>query len=671
MPGYGRLLIWAVIGLASVSAHRIFFAARFHGEEQILDVIVSFAAGLRFDLAVLPVVSGPYILIESILFQFAGRAIDIARRALMSLQIIWLSILNISLYASTFNYSVNEKHLGWEFFAYINDLGSLWRDVFEKDVASGLFYGLVPLVFLAGAIAVFRKQGGFHSDEPRRFETRFKKRKLFATLGIFVLLGIFLRGGLQQSPLRTADAMTTDSPYLNNLKLNGIFTVLNDSRDSLEFKSFYSREENIKTMTQFLSAGKISKDYPLLRRMPPRTLASARPVSHPRVIHVVLESFSSKFLAVNGYDPSIAPQFNELIHRGVYFRRFFATGGRSANGLFAMFAGIPDRAGRTILRSSQIQNRFGGLAGILGRKGYRTFFVHGGDLKFDNLNTALPHLGFSESYGRDEIAATGFQAQPNVLGYDDRDAFRFFLGQMDKKDQSFGVIFTQNTHFPYIAPDYKDYSKDRVANLFLSSYHYVDSLIGEFVRELEKRPYAKDTIVLFVADHTHHAGLNYIEDRSIPFLVYAPSLFSPAQIDFDASQLDILPGIVSLTGGNALYASMGNDPFLRAGLVRGEPEVLPEPFAFFAGGSNTNVIGWIQKDRIAIRWLDRDTPLFLTSTPPITGENFAIKEKSRLDDYTAHMRHYHQYARTLEKENRIWPEPDELAKLEKEGKASP
>jgi hypothetical protein len=139
------------------------------------------------------------------------------------------------------------------------------------------------------------------------------------------------------------------------------------------------------------------------------------------------------------------------------------------------------------------------------------------------------------------------------------------------------------------------------------------------------------------------------------------------QVDLVSSQLDILPAVLSISGGRSLYAAMGRDVALDAGLVSGNP-VDPDqaPFAFFAGGSNTNVIGWIQGDRIAMRWLDRDTPLFLTARPPISAANFALTEKEQFALFTMRMQHYHQYARTLEKTNRIWPEPQQVEQILRE-----
>lgn len=668
-PQARRIVLWTGIGLLSLLLHRAIFAALHYGGQPSADVAASLVAGIRFDLASLPIVVGPYLLLSAILELFEGKLPRLFSRSLLALQILWMADVHISLFASTFNYGVNEKHLGWEYFAYLNDLPGLYMATWEKDKVSAVFYTLMPFLCIGLAGYIFQRQGGFRTEEKVFVRFSFRFPRLFALAGLIVAAGVFARGGLQQSPLRSADAMVTSSPYLNNLRLNVIFTVMNDSGDTLDFKTFYSRDENIAFVNELLGSGKLSAEYPMLRYMPPRTLRADRghAPTKPNVILVIVESFTAKFLETEGYDPSIAPEFNRLVRQGVYFKRFYATGGRSANGLFAMFSGVPDRAGRTILRSSQIQNRFGGLAGLLSRRGYRTMFVHGGDLKFDNLATVLPHLGFQKSFGRDEIERSGFKGTTNVLGYDDADVFRYLLTQTDGQGPFFAAVFTQNTHYPYISPEIRDYSKDRIANLFLSSYHYVDSLLGAFVKSLEQKPYARDTIVLFVADHTHHAGLNYLEDRTIPFLIYAPAVYAPRQVDLVSSQLDILPVILSLTGGDTLYSGMGRDSALDAGLVSGEAmDASREPFAYFAGGSNTNVIGWIQGDRIALSWLDRDTPLFLTARPPVSAANFALTEKEQFALFTKRMQHYHQYARTLEKSNRIWPEPSELEQIDRE-----
>jgi hypothetical protein len=224
-PQARRIVLWTGIGLVSLLLHRIIFAGMHYGGQAVPEVLQSLAAGLRFDLASLVVVVGPYLLLGILLQFFEGRLPRLLERIALALQILWMADVHISLFASTFNYGVNEKHLGWEYFAYLNDLPGLYMATWAEDKISALFYTLMPFVCIGIAWFVFQRQGGFHTQEPEFIRPVFSFRRLFWLLGFIVVAGICARGGLQQSPLRTADAMRTDSPYLNNLRLNVIFTV--------------------------------------------------------------------------------------------------------------------------------------------------------------------------------------------------------------------------------------------------------------------------------------------------------------------------------------------------------------------------------------------------------------------------------------------------------------
>lgn len=675
------LATWALAGLVFLLVHRTIFLLFYLGPALKVElshhagsaVLLAFFAGLRFDLASLPLWVGPYLLLASLVAIPAVLAGEPARpvyrriNALLFhaqwLWILWLHLLSMS---STYNFGVNGKHLGWEFSAYFKDLPVLLAGSFTKDpVATALLALFIP-GWMAVGVLLERMWGrrAQSADDPRTSPRR--PLALATPFALLVLAVLLFRGGLQGSPLRPGDAMDTGSPFLNSLKLNGVYTIAHDFYDQGDFQLHFPEVENIRTTRAMLDDGRpfLSEETPLLRHMESRHLVNGRFATapgrrdgpSPNIILVVLESWSAKFLESHGYSPDVAPNFNRLQRQGVFFRRFYAAGGRSANGLFSILTGLPDRAGRTILRSSRIFARFGALPALLRRKGYHTIFAHGGDLHFDNLDTGLPHLGFERLVGMKEMEASGRYSRRWSMGFHDEDTYDMLLHEIDAARAEdahrpfFAMVFTSNNHHPFGLPDpsFEYFPPSDPEAAFKNSFRYSDHALGKWIDAIRGRPYARDTIVLLVADHTHHANLDYLQDREIPLLVYAPAYFLPETRPDVAGQLDLLPTVLSLAGGESDYAAMGRD--LTAALPPHR-----QPFAFFAGGSNTDIIGMVRDRYICFHYLRSPKTALLTAIPP--GRFTDLKAESpqefhELDDMALH---YYQFARTLEKENRVWP----------------
>lgn len=639
--------------------------------------------GLRFDAAAAPILLWPLALFLPAIAAFAERA-DRVRR-LCAAQDLALAALfaaaHAVLLASAYNYRFNAKHLGWELFAYANDAPGLIAAAASEAPA---LFALAALSFAPGIMFVVQRarrlvrapEGA--ADGVARNETADRSgveptwaARLLAAGGVALIviatLLVAARGGWQESPLRAADALATSSNFLNNLALNGVFTTSRDREDQLDFARYFPPAENQAVVRALLDQPDafVSAEYPLLRYMP-RTHAGQA----PHIALIILESFTAKFLAEHGGDPRIAPELQAQIPRGLYFEQFYASGGRSANGLVSMLAGLPDRAGRTILRSNQMHNRFGGAAALLRKRGYRTVFLHGGPLSFDNLDRALPQLGFESALGLDELRGRTRAGDASAAGLHDAALFRFALEEFDrraKEDQPlFLTLFTLNTHHPFPLPADapRIFSSAEPEADYLNAYHYADRALGDFLRAARARPWAANTIFVITADHAHHRNLNYMEDRRIPLLLLGARLPAGRSAAL-ASQLDVGPTLLALAGGDALYAHMGRPLVLgpeRAAELRPRAGA-PEPGVFFAAGSGTNAIGWIDAEWYFATWLGGDRRALLPARPPYSLEDACAARPAVCSERLFRARHYHQFARWLEAENRIWPEPSEADAL--------
>jgi choline-sulfatase len=94
---------------------------------------------------------------------------------------------------------------------------------------------------------------------------------------------------------------------------------------------------------------------------------------------------------------------------------------------------------------------------------------------------------------------------------------------------------------------------------YYGAVSYVDDQIGVMLEALADAGFTDDTIILLLADHGDMLGerglwykMNFFEPACrIPFIVHAPSRFSPRRVGHAASLVDLLPTLCELAGGNA------------------------------------------------------------------------------------------------------------------------
>ncbi|MBX7059675.1 MAG: sulfatase-like hydrolase/transferase [Leptospirales bacterium] len=651
-----KTAFWIAAAWLLLIFHRLLFLVIYYQPNPWQQIVEQWLFGLRFDLATIPVIA-PILLILP-LYHLARAEPRLAPllRLLEFGQWILLGFVHLILIGSAFNFSVNDKHLGWEFYAYFTDLPTLLASVEESNPwLFSTFLLQIPLWLALGVWLVLRRGGWLPAHRAAQPVGTMRPAAAFALhlAATLPLLLVALRGGWQESPLRPPDAMRKENVYLNNLPLNGAFTVSRDSRDREEEFRNFDEQQNIERVQSLIDRPQafVSARFPALRYMP----ANAAAQNRPNFVFLILESYTARYLQEHGGDPRTAPNLQKLIEGGRYYRRFFSTGGRSANGIYAIFGGFPDRSSRTILRSTEIQDRLGGMGGLLGKLGYSSLFIYGGDLTFDNLDRFVPRAGFQRTISDRELHAAGLNAEGTAWGFDDRDTLQTLLQNMDRTPQPFlAALFTLNTHHPYLQPGPGEaiYDESTPQHLYLNSYHYSDRLIGQFFEEARKRPYFRNTIFILVADHAHHTDLSYLDDRHIPLLIYAPGRIAPARIEEVASQIDLLPSVLHLAGGGVYYSSMGRDLFAPP---------TQQSYAFYSGA---NVIGWIEGDYLLIRWPSVKKQTLLTARYPASDRDFSAQQPEILARYLENAQRYYQFARTLQQTNRLWPDAATLQELE-------
>ncbi len=103
---------------------------------------------------------------------------------------------------------------------------------------------------------------------------------------------------------------------------------------------------------------------------------------------------------------------------------------------------------------------------------------------------------------------------------------------------------------------------DALVNLYASEIEYVDSVIGELVKDLDRVDLRDHTILIVTSDHGEnliehsrfnsffrHGLLTYQTETKVPFLISSPGLLDAGmRISEPASQLDVFPTLLELLG---------------------------------------------------------------------------------------------------------------------------
>ncbi|XDD48965.1 LTA synthase family protein [Leptospira sp. WS92.C1] len=589
-----------------------------------LEVILGFFVGIRFDLSVCAMLVGPFWILSSIHPLNRWKFYSYLWGVGPILLFFWAFA---HLVGDVLYFGETNKHLGYEGFVFLGkEFWIILKSFFVGNSAVAIFSSSVILILLPISIR-FYIQKSFYTYKENK-----KSGELWQLILIPPILFLIVRGGFQARPLRPSDAMISRTYLVNQLALNGIFTSImdlkNQSIPSNLQVPYLQAIRIVREEIDYSGARFISEEYPLLRET--KETSRKKP---PNVVIVLLESWTGKYAFSNGTirpeGKLIAPHFESLVREGAYFPSFFASGGRTTNGLLSTLTGIPDGPGLTVVRTPQVLSNFGGLGTILKSIGYSTLFLHGGDVSFDNMNFLFSHWGFDTILGQEHFdSLKKYNAGP--WGYYDGDLLSELHETLIKQKSPFlAVTLTLTTHYPYQTPskEFNVFSSKLEEADYFNVYHYTDQAIDSFLQKAKTAPYFKDTVFIFVGDHSHHRNLDYFEDRNVPFLIYSPGRIKPRMDYRISSQLDVIPTILGILGKKVQFSAMGRDllsPDLKGGV------------AYFAFG---NLFGWIENNWIFYSFTDKVRNSSFSISPrigeteeckddPIQCERYHIKAKS-------------------------------------------
>jgi len=572
VPARSFLLLLGILGFALIlqGLIRLFFLLNFSdqwGEVPLVTIINAFVIGLRFDTTIATYLVIPVLLLLPWLdlsSKIVGRA-TLAYFTLASSLLVLLGLVDIRFF------SYFQSHLNFLAVEYLDEGMTSWNLILSDSK-----FTLFIIIWLFATAAIWWVTRHFY-----RSLTRFPNRRswpaqtcLFILFVLAVVMGV--RGRTGTSGLNWSLAYFSDNPFVNQLPLNGIYTLSQslyekDHDPRLIYRdndqrgwAFGERATNlayVQMMLQQEGDQWLEPDRSLLRRtdQSPADIGFA-----PNIILVLMESWSAENTGCLGGPENITPHFDNLATQGILFTDFYATGIRSNYGMGGVLCSFPSAPGRAIMKRYQAEHPFVTLPEILRERGYTNAFIYGGDLAFDNVEGFFRQKGFHYFFGDSYF---GKEFYFSKWGIPDHILFEKAVPVIDSLPRPFfTTIFTLSHHEPFDLPDssLRKSDGDVKHSQMYNSQVYADHALGQFVSQFIDQPVFDSTIFVFVADHTLlRSGPNRLNRANfhIPLLIFAPDIIGTDQhiIDKVGSQTDIVPTLMHILGGSYEHASWGRD----------------------------------------------------------------------------------------------------------------
>ena len=487
---------------------------QFQSFSEVLNVFLS---GLRFDLSSIAATSVCFLMG----LYWVGRY--------QSVKIVWFIafwLLNISLFALNF---VDIELVNFTARRFTKATLFLLGEGQTANVASA-YIGFT--LFTLSVIGLYSYATLFIY---KRFQPQLSIiKKIGLTLATLLLAIIFFRGGFQSKPIMPVDGRIFSNPMANHMVLNTTFTLMKSlDKPTVERVHYFETSE----MLGYLN--RPDSYTPIAPIMP-----------NANVVVVILESFSKEYTTLR--NPEFTPFLNQLSRQGAYFPRFYANSKTSIDAVPAILAGVPALMDDPFIDSEFSLNDFTGMASVLAERGYHTSFFHAAKKNSMHFDAFSKGAGFKHHFARAEY--------PNELDFDgnwgifDEPFLKWACEKYSTFPEPFmSSLFTLSSHQPFSVPDAERDQHPDGSHAILKSIHYTDASLAKFMECAADKPWFKNTIFIFTADHTGPRlgpDSTFSAQFEIPLIIYTENTELLKDIDTSqlAQQIDLLPTVLETVG---------------------------------------------------------------------------------------------------------------------------
>lgn len=536
-------------------------------------VLTAFINGFRFDFAVIATFIMPCILLFNIPVNH-----KLWHKFWLSLCVFIFFAFFLVLAADFVYFGYVSKHITEEIITLTSDTAFLIKYAFRQTPLLMLF------IFAGIGAALYFANKYVNLSFSRK---NFKNITRFIVIILLMFFGI--RGKIFETskPIGIADAYRYAQGISGGkLVINGVFTAYHSARKtSVKIYNPANSEEAVRQTSALLTSSSTflpDERYPLMRQINPDIA-----LNKYNVFIVLLEGWPRYFIdSLNpGKNYGVTPNFDAFAKEGVVFSNAYASGMRSIIGTGSVFAGVPFFPNLPSFGYGLEMSALTSMGKDFNAIGYSTLFVQAskrGSFRLCSLAKGLMEM--DKCYGREDYPMLLKYKQPAYYGYD-YETLMFAADKVKKEDNFLALTFLAATHEPFMDTQerFEKYPKTNWENKFLNALYYSDFALGELINKAKEDGWFDNTVFIILSDHTDTRSQKspLIKDRfKIPFIIYAPKILKPAQINYTVSQLDIIPTLYRLLGVKAPYTALGKDVFASSA----------ERFAFVSYGMNIGLI---------------------------------------------------------------------------------
>ena len=517
-------------------------------ELSIFSLIKILGIGLFFDIGVLSflfVISTFYILL--IPQKWIGSRLD---------KLLIYSGFSLTLFIFVFTFFAEITF--WEEFKCRFNFVAVDYLIYTFEVVQNIhesypLYILIPsMLFITGVIFYYFWKKQFFIET---FSSKISFKERIIPFGVSIIVMSFYTLFIVNS-----NAEWSTNRYNNEISKAGIYTFFAELRNNkLDFKTFYSSISDeeafkiVRTNLQEENARFIANDFSIKRKITDSLDTNKK----PNVVFILIESMSGSFMSEFGNQEKITPFLDSIANKSLFFKNLYATGNRTVRGMEAVTLSIPPTPGQSIVKRPNNANLYT-ISNVFKSKNYQCNFFYGGDGYFDNMNAFYGGNGF-DIYDRgrgsilsDAIKTTRHNIEDNEVTFEnawgicDEDIYNKMIKVADEYHQKnkpfLNFIMTTSNHRPYTYPNNKiDIPSGTGRN---GAVKYSDYALQQMFAKAKNKPWFKNTIFVFVADHcASSAGKDEIDVKNyqIPAIIYGQNLIQPKKVTKLCSQIDVFP----------------------------------------------------------------------------------------------------------------------------------
>lgn len=407
-------------------------------------------------------------------------------------------------------------------------------DEVMRTAQTGVMIGGLVLIIIQTAIGIFAYQKWVHIKKiTEKRNWIFSIAFLILTPGL-LMLGI--RGGIQEITIRQSDAYYSKSYFLNQAAVNSPWNLMHSMFNHKKYGN-----TNPYIYYDLADAKKIVDD---LHRVEKDTTVYIFKTDTPNIVLVLLESWAADVIPSCGGDSGVTPRFDKLVSEGLMFTNIYGTAARSEQGIVAIYSGYPSQPMVSIIENPAKGIHLPCIIDEFKQLGYFFSFHFGGQLNYGNIKGYFVDNEFDFLFEQKDFPSGVTQGK---LGVHDEFMYAQFLSDLNNfKQPFFSTVFTLSSHSPYDQPmpevlHWGDLEKD-----YINSVYYADSCLGVFMEKAKKQPWYKNTLFIFIADHSHSTprATSFLspEYKKIPMLFYGEVLkdeFKSYRYEKICSQVDL------------------------------------------------------------------------------------------------------------------------------------